>query len=62
MERKIFPFAKRSVPDSKYKRPLPHGEKSRAFVKMLFLPPFGEFRQFRLLSAPIIYLLHQKGF
>jgi hypothetical protein len=33
-----------------------------AFVKMIFFPPSGEFGQFRLLSASLIYLLHKKGF
>jgi hypothetical protein len=44
-------------------KPLRHPSKSgAAFVKMLFLSPPGEFGQFRLLSAPINFLLHQKGF
>jgi hypothetical protein len=44
-------------------KPLRHLPNPRAaFVKMLFLPPPGEFGQFRLISAPINFLLHQKGF
>jgi hypothetical protein len=55
MDYKIFLFAKRSVRCGKCGGRLPHKEKAALFVKMLFLPPFGEFSQYRLLSAPIIY-------
>ena len=62
MDRKIFPFAKQFVRCGKCRADKAVRSAGSAFVKMLFLPASGEFGQFRLLSAPNIYMLHQKGF